>query len=96
MKELKFSTKKGKKVYEMGLSCQCNNLHLLYERPSRAKVNAYYECIAMFSTTNNSHGFGVGNANSFGFTAKWFGEENGETYMRVETKDNSYKVWLTR
>ena len=34
--------------------------------------------------------FGVGNANSFGFTASWLETKDGEDVMRIETKDNSY------
>lgn len=96
MIELKFSTKRGKEIYKMGLTCQADDLHALYKKPSQLKLKAYSECVFKYSFTENSHGFGVGNANTFGFTCKWFGEENGSTFMRVETKDNSYKVWLNR
>lgn len=40
--------------------------------------------------------FGVGNANSFGFTASWLETKDGEDVMRIETKDNSYLLWLNR
>lgn len=42
------------------------------------------------------HLFGVGNANSFGFTASWLETKDGEDVMRIETKDNSYLLWLNR
>ena len=96
MIELKFSTKKGKKVYSMGTHCQVTTLNDIYKSYSERKKNAYYYCLAMYDATQNRNGFGIGNANSYGFTVKWFGEENGETFMRVETKDNSYKIWLNR
>ena len=96
MIELKISTKRGKKVYEMGKRCHAYALDELYIKPSQAKLNAYYECIRMFSMTNNSYHFRVGNANTFSFTATWLGDINGETIMRVETKDSSYLIWLNR
>ena len=43
-----------------------------------------------------STAFGVGNANSFGFTASWLETKDGEDVMRIETKDNSYLLWLNR
>lgn len=46
--------------------------------------------------TENNEAFGVGNANTFGFTASWLGTMNGEDIMRVETRDNSYLIWLNR
>lgn len=94
MIELKFSTKRGKQVYKMGIACQAQSLLELYKKPSKLKIDAFDVCFQMCCETQNSFGFGVGNANAFGFTAKWFGKENGSTFMRVETKDNSYKVWL--
>lgn len=96
MIELKFSTKRGKQVYNMGFVCQAETLFDLYKKPSKLKIEAFEECFRRYCVTKNSFGFGVGNANTFGFTCKWFGEENGTTFMRVETKDNSYKVWLNR
>lgn len=96
MIELNLSTKRGKEVYNMGFKCQGKSLFDLYKKPSHLKLKAYDECFFKFCNTQNSFCFGVGNANSFGFTCKWLAEENGTIYMRVETKDNSYKVWLNR
>lgn len=96
MIELNISTKRGKEVYKMGMQCQNHTLYNLYKKPSSPKINAYKKCCEEFCKTNSPFDFGVGNANSFGFTAKWYGRENDDVFMRVETKDNSYKVWLTR
>ena len=46
--------------------------------------------------TENREAFGIGNANTFGFTASWLGTKNCEDIMRVETRDNSYLIWLNR
>lgn len=45
---------------------------------------------------NNKLLTGVGNANTFGFTCSWLAIKDGENIMRIETKDNSYLVWLDR
>ena len=89
MIELKISTKRGKEVYRKGLRCQAEDLRALYKKPSLEKIRAFDECFHEYCNTESSYGFGVGNANSFDFTAKWFG-------CNVETKDNSYLVWLDR
>ena len=96
MIELKLSTKRGKEVYRMGLRCQAEDLWALYNKPSSAKIQAFDECFLKYCNTESSYGFGVGNANSFSFTAKWFGYNKDEAFMQVETKDNTYLVWLNR
>ena len=63
---------------------------------SAAKEQAFNWCWEQFCKGENSTGFGVGNANSFGFTASWLETRDGENVMRIETKDNSYLVWLDR
>lgn len=96
MIELKLSTAKGKKVCNMGEHCYAYSLNELYKKPSQEKINAYNKCLLAFGNTPNPHRFRVGNANSFGFTASWYGKERDDYFMRVETKDNSYKVWINR
>lgn len=80
----------------MGITCYCGSLRNLYYTWSLAKEAAYNRCYQMYMETENREAFGVGNANTFGFTASWLGTMNGEDIMRVETKDNSYLVWLNR
>lgn len=96
MKELNLSSSRGKAVYNMGNNCCWGSLHCLYGRWSDAKEEAYNLCWEMYMETENCAEFGIGNANSFGFTASWLGTKNGEDIMRVETKDNSYLIWLNR
>ena len=50
----------------------------------------------MYALDMNSSDFGIGNANTFGFTCSWLTVKDGEKIMRIETKDNSYLVWLDR
>lgn len=96
MKELKASTKAGQRVIEMGENCIYSSLYSIYTSFSRAKERAFELCEKMFAETENARCFGVGNANTFGFTASWYGTKDGENIFRVETKDNSYLVWLDR
>lgn len=96
MIELNFSSAKGKKIYEMGCKCYAPSLSYLYDNWSVAKENAYNWCFDQYLNTENSSAFGVGSANNFGFTASWLGGYGRDEFMRVETKDNSYLLWLNK
>ena len=96
MREYKLSTARGKQLYAMGNSCCWGSLHSLYKRWSEEKERAFNWCWEQCCEGENSIAFGVGNANSFGFTASWIETKDGEHVMRIETKDNSYLVWLER
>lgn len=96
MREYKLSTARGKQLYDMGNTCCWSSLHNLYEKWSAAKQHAFDRCWDLFCEGENSTAFGVGNANKFGFTASWLETRDGEDVMRIETKDNSYLVWLDR
>lgn len=96
MKEYKLSSARGKKLYDMGTTCCWGSLHNLYDRWSPAKEAAYNWYWGQYLETENREAFGIGNANTFGFTASWLGTMNGEDIMRVETRDNSYLIWLER
>ena len=96
MKEYKLSSSRGKKLYDMGKTCCWRSLCNLYDRWSPAKQVAFDSYWEQYVETENRGAFGVGNANTFGFTASWLGTKSGEDIMRVETKDNSYLIWLDR
>ena len=96
MREYNLSTARGKQLYDMGCRCCWSSLNNLYEKWSLAKENAFNWCWEQYRKGENSTAFGVGNANSFGFTASWLETKDGESVMRIETKDNSYLVWLGR
>ena len=96
MKEYKLSSSRGKALYNMGTTCCWGSLYNLYDRRSPVKEAAYNSCWQMYMETENRKAFGVGNANTFSFTASWLGTMNGEDIMRIETRDNSYLVWLNR
>lgn len=96
MREYKLSTAKGKQLYDMGNRCCWSSLHNLYDKWSEAKERAFDRCWEQYCKGENSIAFGVGNANTYGFTASWIETRNNENVMRVETKDNSYLIWLDR
>ena len=96
MREFNLSTARGRRIYDMGNRCYAPSLSYLYDKWSEAKENVFNECFEEYLNTENGSAFGVGNANTFGFTASWIGGKQGDEFMIVETKDNSYLVWLNR
>lgn len=96
MREYKLSTSRGKQLYEMGNTCCWPSLRNLYDKWSPEKEKAFNRCWEQYCKGENSTAFGVGNANTFGFTASWLETKDGEDVMRIETKSNSYLVWLDR
>ena len=96
MKEFKASTKRGQHLLDMGNRCVYTRLSDIYTTWSQSKQFAWEWCYNEYLDSDNHTAFGVGNANTFGFTASWLCTINGENAMRIETKDNSYIVWLDR
>lgn len=96
MKILKASTKAGARILAMGKRCCWSSLNNLYDKWSSAKQKAFDWCWEQYCNDENSEAFGVGNANSFGFTASWLLTYQGEDALRVETKDNTYIVLLNK
>lgn len=96
MREFKASTKKGQQLLDRANSCCWSSLHNLYDSWSTAKQNAFDWCWEQYCKDENSTAFGIGNANTFGFSASWLLTVNGENACRLETKDNSYLIWLDR
>ena len=96
MKEFKASTNRGKQLMKTGDKCCRHTLSDIYKKPSLAKQMAFNRCYEEYLNDLESSYFGVGNANSYGFTCSWLAIKDGENIMRIETKDNSYLVWLDR
>lgn len=90
---LNLRTAKGRRVNNMGLTCNDIFINELYHNPSSAKVTAYKKALVMCRDESGTS-FRIGNANSFQFTATWLVNDNGKLYRRVITKDNSYKILL--
>jgi len=96
MREFKASTKAGQRIIARYLYLEGRTLSDLYSTWSSAKQNAYDWCFEQFRKQENSEDFRVGSANTFGFSAGWsVYDENGNLKeVRLETKDNSYKVLM--
>ena len=94
MRTLKALSSQGKRVINMAIRCNSTTLEELYKTYSIEKQKAYDRCRELCAK-ENGYSFRVGNANTFGFTACWL--VKGEHFddfdeLRVETKDNSYRV----
>ena len=93
MRTLKASTSQGKRVINMAIRCNSTTLEELYKTYSNQKQQAYDDCYESF-IREEGYIFRVGNANTFGFTACWLVSGENSVELRVETKDNSYRVIL--
>ena len=93
MRTLKASTSQGKRVINMAIRCNNERLDELYKIYSSEKQIAYDNCRKLCAK-EKGYLFGIGNANTFGFTARWFVKGKRFNELRVETKDNSYRVIL--
>lgn len=96
MKDLKYSTKAGQKIYEMGSRYEAMYLNQIYDSYSQEKQKAYDWCYEEYLKTENHDAFSICSHNNFGFTCSWVGTLDGEYIMRFETSKNSYLVWLDR
>lgn len=96
MREYKLSTARGKQLYEMG--CRYDGLRLsqVYDKWSQEKQNAYDYCYNEYLETENRTAFSICSHNTFSFSCSWLGTKYGEDIMRIETRDNSYLIWLDR
>ena len=93
MRIFKASTSQDKRVIKMAISCNNNTLDELYKIYSSGKQIAYDNCRELCAK-ENGRAFRIGNANTFGFTACWLVKGEHFDELRVETKDNSYRVIL--
>lgn len=96
MREYNLSTTRGKQIYNIGSTCYATMLEALYDKPSKAKYIAFDKCMEEYIFDENATDFGIGNANSFGFTCSWLTTKNDEDVMVVKIKNNDYLVWLNR
>lgn len=96
MKDLKYSTKAGQKIYKMGSRYEAMYLKQIYDSYSQEKQKAYDWCYEEYLKTENHNAFSICSHNIFEFTCSWVGILDGENIMRFETSKNSYLVWLDR
>ena len=92
MKTYRASTKKGQALLAMAGHCCWKYLNNLYDTWSDAKQRAYDWCVDEYLKSDDHSDFGIGNANTFGFTASWLCKVDGVDCCRIETRSNSYLV----
>lgn len=68
----------------------------VYNNYSIAKEKSYDWCYDEYFKTTGGYNFHICSHNTFQFSVAWEGFQDGERILRVETRDNSYLVWLER
>lgn len=96
MRELKASTKAGQNIVNRAIINDGYWLDDVYEKPSQTKLNAWEWCFEQYSKDNKAFDFHICSHNTFNFSVAWYTVINGEQAIRMETRDNSYLVWLDR
>ena len=91
---VKASSYRGKRLKCTAEHCTANTLGELYNTWSDAKQNAYEYCWQEYCKDETACNFGLGSANTFGFSASWYCEYNSKPAYRLETRDNSYIILL--
>ena len=99
---VKYSTKRGQKLYASGCNYDGYRLEDVYNSFSAAKARAYQWCFDKFVNTPNSDAFSITSHNTFGFSCSWTGDYIDpvtgeiESALFIETPQNSYVVLLDR
>lgn len=96
MIEVKASTKRGQRLIKMGSHYEGSFLSQIYNTWSQEKQNAYDWCYEQYLKCEEHTAFSICSHNTFGFTCSWLYTQEGEDIMRIETKDNTYIVYLER
>ncbi len=99
---VKYSTKRGQKLYARGCKYDGYRLEDVYNSFSAAKACAYERCFTKFRKTPNSDAFSITSHNTFGFSCSWTGDYINpvtgevESALFIETPHNSYVILLDR
>lgn len=91
---VKASTSKGKRLLSSAVRCCWQSLANLYDNWSIYKERAFDYCWEQYCSDETASDFGVGCANTFGFSASWLCKYDGKEACRLETRDNSYIILL--
>ena len=91
---IKASSYRGKILKCSAEHCTAYTLGELYNTWSVAKQRAYEYCWEQFCKDDTACNFGLGSANSYGFSASWYCEFEGKPAYRLETPNNSYVILL--
>lgn len=94
MKTLKASTKAGQAIIEKAERNIGYYLTDVYTTYSTKKLNSWKWCYSEFIKTDKHEDFHICSCNSYGYTVAWKGYYNERPIVRMETKDNTYIVFL--
>ena len=94
MKILKASTKAGQNILRKAEYNEGYFLSQVYTSFSQQKENAWKWCEHEYLTSDSHSNFHICGHNTFGFTVAWECYYNEERALRMETKDNTYIVYL--
>ena len=96
MKQLKASTQRGKDILRRAKSNEGYFLSDIYSTYSNEKLNSWKWCEHQYLTSDRGKNFRICSHNTFGYTVAWECYYNEERALRMETKDNTYIVYLDR
>lgn len=85
-------TARGQQLIALGSRWKGDNLKQCYEKPSKAKQDAFDNCYEKYLNTPNHEAFSICSFSRYGFTCSWLGSYNDQDALFIETKENSYIV----
>lgn len=88
MIKVKGNTKKGQTLIAKGSQYEGMWLHQVYDKPSKAKQEAWNKCFDEYCNTEGATGLSIISHNTFGFSVSWLTPDG----LRIETPKNSYLV----
>ena len=94
MKILKASTKAGQNILRKAEYNEGYFWSQVYSTFSQQKENAWKWCEHEYLKSDGHSNFHICGHNTFGFTVSWECYYNEERALRMETKDNTYIVYL--
>lgn len=96
MREFKASTKAGQGILRRAEHNEGYFLSDVYGSFSQQKENAWKWCENQYLISDRGTNFRICSHNIYGYTVAWECYYNEERVTRMETKDNTYIVYLER
>lgn len=96
MRKFNLSTVAGKSLYAKGLCYEGERLTQVYNKPCKTNIEAFENCYKMYLESENHSSFGICSHNTYNFSVSWLCTIDGENVMRMETRENSYAIYLDK
>ena len=94
MKQLKASTKRGKEIIRKAKVNEGYFLSDIYRTYSNEKLNTWKWCEYQYLTSDRGKNFRICSHSRYRYTVAWECYYNGQRALRMETKANTYIVYL--